>query len=167
MLARYLLVLKENPTREDEVNSTASIKNGSTAMEEGVDVHELLADLEEQLEKSIAIFTPAIKDMTEQFQQAAQNIETDRDATQLMVGLDSVQSFLALLEQVCTSLGQTPDAVVTFDSGLSDALECLDKAFSEDATPEAIAQTVRDHIIPSFTQWAAAEVSLRKCYAQA
>ena len=60
MLARYLLTLIENPTREDEVNSTASIKEGSTEMEQGVDVHELLADLEEQLEKSIAIFAPAV-----------------------------------------------------------------------------------------------------------
>ena len=149
------------------MNSTASMNNGGTAMEEGVDVHELLADLEEQLEKSIAIFTPAIKDMTEQFNKAATDIEDERDATTLMVGLDSVQSFLALLEQVCTSLGQTPEAVVTFDSGLSDALECLDKSFSEDQSPEQIAEMVRNEIIPSFANWAAAEVAIRKCYAQA
>ena len=58
--------------------------------------------------------------MKEQFTQAASDIEDECDATKLMVGLDSVQSFLALLEQVCTSLGQTPDAVIEFDSGLSD-----------------------------------------------
>ena len=149
------------------MNSTASMNNGSTAMEEGVDVHELLADLEEQLEKSLAIFTPAIKDMTEQFNKAAADIEDVRDATTLMVGLDSVQSFLALLEQVCTSLGQTPDAVIAFDSGLSDALEALDQAFTRDETPAVIASTVRDNISPVFEKWPAAEVAIRKCYAQA
>ena len=167
MLARYLLTLIENPTREDEVNSTASIKEGSTEMEQGVDVHELLADLEEQLEKSIAIFAPAVTEMKEQFTQAASDIEDECDATKLMVGLDSVQSFLALLEQVCTSLGQTPDAVIAFDSGLSDALEALDQAFTRDETPAVIASTVRDNISPVFEKWPAAEVAIRKCYAQA
>ena len=57
MLARYLLTLIENPTREDAVNSTASIKEGSTEMEQGVDVHELLADLEEQLESQLRFCT--------------------------------------------------------------------------------------------------------------
>lgn len=149
------------------MNSTASIKDGSTEMEQGVDVHELLADLEEQLEKSIAIFAPAITEMTEQFTNAASDIEDECDATKLMIGLDSVQSFLALLEQVCTSLGNTPGAVIEFDSALSDALEALDQSFTRDDSPAAIASTVRETILPAFEKWAAAEVSIRKSYAQA
>lgn len=149
------------------MNSTASINNGSTEMEQGVDVHELLADLEEQLEKSIGIFSPAIKEMKEQFINAAEDIEQACDATKLMVGLDSVQSFLALLEQVCTSLGRTPEAVIEFDGALSDALEALDQSFSRDDSPPEIAKTVRNTIIPSLDKWAAAEVSIRKGYAQA
>jgi hypothetical protein len=149
------------------MNSTASIKDSSTEMEQGVDVHELLADLEEQLEKSIAIFAPAIAEMKEQFTVAASDIEDECDATKLMVGLDSVQSFLALLEQVCTSLGTTPAAVIEFDGALSDALEALDQSFSRDDTPPAIAATVRSTILPALEKWPAAEVSIRKSYAQA
>ena len=77
------------------------------------------------------------------------------------------RAFLALLEQVCTSLGQTPDAVIAFDSGLSDALEALDQAFTRDETPTVIASTVRENISPVFEKWPAAEVAIRKCYAQA
>jgi len=105
--------------------------------------------------------------MKEQFTNAAEDIEQECDATKLMVGLDSVQSFLALLEQVCTSLGRTPEAVIEFDGALSDALEALDQSFSRDDSPPEIAKTVRNTIIPSLDKWAAAEVSIRKGYAQA
>ena len=47
------------------------------------------------------------------------------------------------------------------------ALEALDQAFTRDETPTVIASTVRENISPVFEKWPAAEVAIRKCYAQA
>jgi hypothetical protein len=126
------------------------------------DIHTLLADLEEQLCNCIGILEPSVKEIRGCLVQSAEDIRLDKDATQLWTGLNDLQKFLGLVQQICSAAGAHGPKVADFDNALGDALGGLETVVVEAPDAEDVAQYIENVLVPSFDKWPAAEAEIRE-----
>jgi hypothetical protein len=126
------------------------------------DIHALLADLEEQLSNCIGILEPSITEIRRAIVRSADEIRKDKDATLLWSGLNDLQKFLSLVQQICSAAGAHGPKVAEFDNALGDALGGLETVVVEAPEAEDVAQYIETVLVPSFDKWPEAEAEIRQ-----
>jgi len=126
------------------------------------DIHALLADLEEQLSNCIGILEPSITEIRGAIVRSADEIRKDKDATLLWSGLNDLQKFLSLVQQICSAAGAHGPKVAEFDNALGDALGGLETVVIEAPEAEDVAQYIENVLVPSFDKWPEAEAEIRE-----
>jgi hypothetical protein len=126
------------------------------------DIQALLADLEEQLSNCIGVLGPSVKEIRGSLVRSAEDIRTDKDATLLWNGLNDLQKFLGLVQQICSAAGAHGPKVADFDNELGDALAGLEKVVVEAPEAEDVAQYIENVLVKSFDKWPAAEAEIRE-----
>ena len=126
------------------------------------DIHALLADLEEQLSNCIGILEPSITEIRRAIVRSADEIRKDKDATLLWSGLNDLQKFLSLVQQICSAAGAHGPKVAEFDNALGDALGGLETVVVEAPEAEDVAQYIENVLVPSFDKWPEAEAEIRQ-----
>ena len=126
------------------------------------DIHALLANLEEQLSNCIGILEPSITEIRRAIVRSADEIRKDKDATLLWSGLNDLQKFLSLVQQICSAAGAHGPKVAEFDNALGDALGGLETVVVEAPEAEDVAQYIENVLVPSFDKWPEAEAEIRQ-----
>ena len=125
------------------------------------DIQALLADLKEQLSNCIGILEPCIMEIRSTIERSAEEIRKDKDATLLWTGLNDLQKFLSLVQQICSAAGAHGPRVADFDNALGDALGGLETAVVEAPEAEDVAAYIETVLVPAFDKWPAAEAEIR------
>jgi hypothetical protein len=126
------------------------------------DIQALLADLEKQLSNCIGVLGPSVKEIRGNLVRAADDIRKDKDATLLWTGLNDLQKFLGLVQQICSAAGAHGPNVAEFDNALGDALAGLETVVVEAPDAEDVAQYIENVLVPSFDKWPQAEAEIRE-----